>query len=98
MFFCLFFIDIDVFLLKNHHYSKILLLLFLLLLSHRCLNRHKLISGQHKIRCGMVALACLFDLILYVAFNNLSAMSDGSFWVEPVLSKDKCVLLKDTTL
>ena len=30
---------------------------------------------------------CLFDLILY---------ADGSSWVEPVLSKGKCVLLKDT--
>ena len=27
--------------------------------------------------------------------NNLSVMRDGSSWVEPVLSKDKCVLLKD---
>ena len=25
-----------------------------------------------------------------------SVMSDGSSWVEPVLSKDKCVLHKDT--
>ena len=30
-------------------------------------------------RCGMVALACLFDLILYVADNNLSAMSGRVF-------------------
>ena len=30
----------------------------------------------------------LFDLILYVPVNNLSVMSDGSSWVEPVLSKD----------
>ena len=28
----------------------------------------------------------LFDLILYVPVNNLSVMSDGSSWVEPVLS------------
>ena len=40
----------------------------------------------------------LFDLILYVPVNNLSVCQDnGSIWVEPVLSKDKCVLLKDTT-
>ena len=32
-----------------------------------------------------------FDLILYVPVNNFSVIS------EPVLSKDKCVLLKDTT-
>ena len=40
---------------------------------------------------------CLFDLILYVPVNNFSVMSDRSSWVEPVLSKDKCVLLKETT-
>ena len=39
----------------------------------------------------------LFDLILYVLVNNyLQLCGDGSSWVEPVLSKDKCVLLKDT--
>ena len=31
------------------------------------------------IRCGIEALACLFDLILYVAVNNLSAMSGPVF-------------------
>ena len=40
---------------------------------------------------------CLFDLILYVPVKFFSVISDGSSWVEPVLSKDKCVLLKDTT-
>ena len=44
----------------------------------------------------MLLLVCLFDLILYVPVNNFSAMSGGSSWVKPVLSKDKCVLLKDT--
>ena len=40
----------------------------------------------------------LFDLILYVPVNNLSVIcGDRSSWVKPVLSKDKCVLLKDTT-
>ena len=28
----------------------------------------------------------LFDLILYIPVNNFSVMSDGSFWVEPVLN------------
>ena len=42
-------------------------------------------------------MAGLFDLILYAPVNNFSVMSDGTSWVEPVLSKDKCVLLKDTT-
>ena len=38
----------------------------------------------------------LFDLILYIPVNNFSFMSGRSSLVEPVLSKDKCVLLKDT--
>ena len=40
---------------------------------------------------------CLFDLILYVPINIFSVISDVYSWVEPELSKDKCVLLKDTT-
>ena len=38
---------------------------------------------------------CLFDLILYVPSAIFHLNRDGSSWVEPVLSKDKCVLLKD---
>ena len=37
----------------------------------------------------------LFDLIIYITVNNFQLSWDGSSWVEPVLSKDKCVLLKD---
>ena len=37
----------------------------------------------------------LFDLILYVPSTIFQFNRDGSSWVEPVLSKDKCVLLKD---
>ena len=40
----------------------------------------------------------LFDLILYVPSTIFQLCQDGSSWVEPVLSKDKCVLLKDTTV
>ena len=41
---------------------------------------------------------CLFDLILYIPESTIFQLCwDGSFWVEPVLSKDKYVLLKDTT-
>ena len=36
---------------------------------------------------------CLFDSLR--PLKNLSVMREGSSWVEPVLSKDKCVLLKD---
>ena len=39
--------------------------------------------------------ACLFDLILYVPSTIFQLNRDRSFWVEPVLGKDKCVLLKD---
>ena len=38
---------------------------------------------------------CLFDLILYVPSTIFPSNSDGFSWVEPVLSWDKCVLLKD---
>ena len=42
--------------------------------------------------------ACfLFNLVLYIPVNNFQLCQNGSSWVEPVLSKDKCVLLKDTT-
>ena len=37
----------------------------------------------------------LFDLILYVPSTIFQLNRDRSFWVEPVLSLDKCVLLKD---
>ena len=37
----------------------------------------------------------LFDLILYVPSAILQLNRDDSSWVEPVLSWDKCVLLKD---
>ena len=37
----------------------------------------------------------LFDLILYVPSTIFQLNSDVSSWVEPVLSQDKCVLLKD---
>ena len=38
---------------------------------------------------------CLFDLILYVPSTIFQLNRDGSSWVGPVLSWDKCVLLKD---
>ena len=37
----------------------------------------------------------LFDLILYIPSIIFQLNRDGSSWVEPVLSYDKCVLLKD---
>ena len=38
---------------------------------------------------------CLFDLILNVRSTIFQLNRDGASWVEPVLSYDKCVLLKD---
>ena len=40
-------------------------------------------------------LISLFDLILYVPSTIFQLNRDVSSWVEPVLSKDKFVLLKD---
>ena len=42
-----------------------------------------------------VLFVCLFDLILYVPSTIFQLYRDGSSLVEPVLSLDKCVLLKD---
>ena len=38
----------------------------------------------------------LFHLILYVPSTIFQLCRNGSSWVEPVLSQNKCVLLKDT--
>ena len=37
----------------------------------------------------------LFDLILYVLSTIFQLNKEGSSWVEPVLSQNKCVLLKN---
>ena len=39
-------------------------------------------------------IVLLFDLILYVPSTIFQLNRDGSSWVEPELSQDKCVLLK----
>ena len=46
-----------------------------------------------KMKCCFVLF--LFDLILYVPSTIFQLNRDGSSKVEPVLSYDKCVLLKD---
>ena len=38
---------------------------------------------------------CLFDFIIYVPSTIFQFYSYGSSWVQPVLSQNKCVLLKD---
>ena len=40
-------------------------------------------------------LQVLFDLILYVSSTIFQINRNRSSWVEPVLSYDKCILLKD---
>ena len=44
------------------------------------------------LRCVFVSM---FDLILYAPSTIFQLNRDGSSWVEPVLSLNKCVLLKD---
>ena len=51
------------------------------------LNQHYLINQPN---------VDLFDLILYVPSTIFQLCRDRSSWVEPVISSDKCVLLKDT--
>ena len=38
---------------------------------------------------------CLLDFILYIPLKIFQLKKEGSPWVKPVLSYDKCVLLKD---
>ena len=42
-----------------------------------------------------IHLFCLFGMILYVPSTIFQLNRDGTSWVEPVLSQDKYVLLKD---
>ena len=44
---------------------------------------------------SQIMLLCLFDLILCVPSTIFQLNRDGFSWFEPVLSLDKCVLLKD---
>ena len=43
----------------------------------------------------IVGVLFLFDLIFYVSSAIFQLNRDGSSWIEPVLSYDKCVLLMD---
>ena len=55
----------------------------------------KIYFRQWLCSCLLFVYFCLFDLILYVLSTIFQLYRDGSSWVEPVLSWDKCVLLKD---
>ena len=46
-------------------------------------------------RLSVLLFVCLFALILYVPSTIFQFNRDSSSWVEPVLSYNKCVLLKD---
>ena len=52
-------------------------------------------QGYKSKKLKILAMVCLFDLILYVPSTIFQLNRDRSSWVEPVLSLDKCVLLKD---
>ena len=52
-------------------------------------------SSQIKLKESQFKTICLFDLILYIPSTIFQLNREGSSWVEPVLSSDKCVLLKD---
>ena len=58
-----------------------------------CSSESTLVKMPHCWKSHVTAN--LFDLILYVPSTIFQLNRDGSSWVEPVLSKDKCVLLKD---
>ena len=62
--------------------------------SYFCLQRFSSIF-ESTVRLAERLFVCLFDLILYVPSTIFQLSRDGSSWVEPVLSYDKCVLIKD---
>ena len=58
-------------------------------------SQGELLTTITQILVRMVILDVLFDLILYVPLTIFQLNRDGSSWVEPVLSLNKRVLLKD---
>ena len=62
----------------------------------RCINcSYNDVANLIKKQFLFIQFVCLFDLILYVPSTIFLLNRDRSSWVEPVLSQDKCVLLKD---
>ena len=61
--------------------------------SYFCLQRFSSIF-ESTVRFAERLFVCLFDLILYVPSTIFQLNRDGSSWVEPVLSYDKCVRLE----
>ena len=60
-------------------------------------NDVKKYTCMSYVECGLSEehLYCLFDLGQSTVFQSCRS---GSFWVQPVLSKDQCVLLKHNSL
>ena len=56
---------------------------------------HCLLMSHKKDARLIWVMVCLFDSILYVSSTIFQLSIDGSSLVGPVLSKDKCVFLKD---
>ena len=54
-----------------------------------------LVGGSgHPVKYKRITIV-LFDLILYIPSTIFQLNRDGSSWVDPIISWDKCVLLKD---
>ena len=59
------------------------------------INHHQLRWTTRSYNLRNKLIFCLFNLILYVPSTIFQLNRDRSSWVEPILSYDKCVLLKD---
>ena len=56
------------------------------------------LAARSAIKLDLMASSLICLIWLFTSqLNNFQLCQDRSSWVEPVLSKDKCVLLKDTT-
>ena len=67
-------------------------------LSLNCLQDYlRTLADKRRQQVGK--FVCLFFYLILYNFQQffMQLCPDGSSWVEPVLSNDKCVLLKDTT-
>ena len=51
---------------------------------------------KNKVWYFHALVVCLFAFILDIPVNNFQLCPGGSSWVEPELSKDKCVLFKES--
>ena len=73
--------------------EKLIFMCIQCLLHHPCFIEVRYLSLMSIVK--ILLAESLFDLILYVPSTIFQLYRDGSSWIESVLSKDKCVLLKD---